>query len=301
MNQPSLSVYADLESLYRPQRVWAQGRGLVVVAAHLLCGAGAGSWLLGLVFGSRALTLLGLVAVAACGLLHLGFLGHPERAWRMMRRPRSSWLSRGLLAMVIFIPASAMYLIPAYAPSAPWHTSGVFGRAMLVFSLLGMTGIFLNSGFVYAAARPISLWHSPLLPLSSIAAGVRGGAALALICLPFAGFSSGVRAIETWWLVATAASLFLLAVEVARGRGDETVAQSLRVLWTGQNAWLFFLGWLVLGVLLPAGLVLAGYPSSLPTIAFVVAGVASLLGDLARRYCVNTAGIYVPLLRRAPR
>lgn len=75
------------------------------------------------------------------------------------------------------------------------------------------------------------------------------------------------------------------------------MARSLRVLWRGQNAWLFFLGWLVVGILLPAALVIASYPLSLAAAGFVVAGVASLLGDLAHRYCVNTAGIYVPLLR----
>lgn len=183
MKQPTLNRHADLENLYRPQRVWAQGRGMLVVAAHFFCAAGAGGWLVGLVLGSRVVTLLGLVAVVACGLLHLGFLGHPERALRMMRRPQTSWVSRGLLAMAIFILASLLYLIPAYVGSAPWHTSGAFGVVMLVLSLLGMAGVFLCAGFVYAAARPVALWHSPLLPLSSIALGVRGGAALALICL----------------------------------------------------------------------------------------------------------------------
>jgi formate-dependent nitrite reductase membrane component NrfD len=301
MNQPTLAkqhtpaIYADLEALYRPQRVWAEGRGVLLVAAHFLSGVGAGGWLMGLLLGSRTVLLLGLLATVIGGLVHLGFLGHPERAWQMIRKPRTSWISRGLLAIGIFVPSALLYLIPQYAPSA-YGTRGAFAIVMLVISLAGMAGIFLYKGFVYSASRAVPLWHSPLLPVSYIAVGLRSGAALALICLPFAFYSGGFHAASTWWIATTIACLFLFLVEASADQGDQTVARSLRVLWRGQMAWTFWVGWIVIGVLVPAGLVIASFPEALSSGGYVIAGVASLFGDFCYKYCFNTAGTYVPFV-----
>ena len=75
MNRSTLTLYSDLEAVYRPQRVWAEGRAVALVAAHFLSGAGAGAWLLGLLLDLRLVLALGLAAVILGGIVHLGFLG----------------------------------------------------------------------------------------------------------------------------------------------------------------------------------------------------------------------------------
>jgi formate-dependent nitrite reductase membrane component NrfD len=201
-----------------------------------------------------------------------------------------------LLSTSVFIPAGLLFLIPSYVTAAPWDTWGAFGMVMLVISLLGMGGVLLSSGFVYAAARPVALWNSPLQPLSSIAVGVRSGAALALICLPFVNFSPEEQSVQTWWLAATACVILLFVLDFGVARGNATVAWSLHVSHSGSNAWLFFVGWLLIGILLPGALVIASYAASLAAAGFVVAGVASLTGDFAFRYDMNLAGFFVPLV-----
>ena len=52
----------------------------------------------------------------------------------------------------------------------------------------------------------------------------------------------------------------------------------------------------MLGIIVPVALVIAGYPASIGAAGLLVAGVASLIGDLAYKYCMNTAGTYVPLV-----
>ncbi len=52
MSRP-LALYQDLEAVYRPQRVWAEGRASALVVAHFLSGVGAGGWLIGLVLMSH--------------------------------------------------------------------------------------------------------------------------------------------------------------------------------------------------------------------------------------------------------
>ena len=163
MSRSTLTIYSDLEAVYRPERVWAEGRAFALVLAHFLSGAGAGAWLLGLLLDLRLTLTLGLAFVVVGGVVHLAFLGHPERAWKMMRRPQSSWISRGLWSMLVFVPTAALYLAGTYGA---WSASSAFSIVMLVLSLVGMAGIFLYKGFVYATARAVPLWHSPLLPVS---------------------------------------------------------------------------------------------------------------------------------------
>ena len=293
MSSPTLTVYSDLGAVYRPERVWAEGRAIALVLAHFLSGAGVGAWLLGLVLDLRIALALGLGAVVLGGMVHLGFLGHPERAWKMMMRPQSSWISRGLWAMVLFAPTAALYVAGAYGA---WSTSSAFAIVMLVLSLLGMAGIFLYKGFVYAVSRAVPLWHSPLLPVSYIAIGLRGGAALALMGLAFVAPDSGIRSAQTWWLAATVTTIFLFILELAMSRSDSTISRSLSGLVRGSLAWVFFVGVVLLGIIVPAGLVIASYPVSIGVAGLLVAGITSLLGDLAYKYCMNTAGTYVPLV-----
>jgi formate-dependent nitrite reductase membrane component NrfD len=293
MNTPTLTVYSDLGAVYRPERVWAEGRAIALVLAHFLSGAGVGAWLLGLVLDLRIALPLGLGAVVLGGIVHLGFLGHPERAWKMMMRPQSSWISRGLWSMVVFVPTAALYLAGTYGA---WSTRSAFAIVMLVFSLLGMAGIFLYKGFVYAVSRAVPLWHSPLLPVSYIAIGLRGGAALAFVGLAFVSPDPEIHAAQTWWLAATVTAIFLFILELAMGRADSTISRSLAVLATGSLAWVFFVGVVLLGVIIPAALVIASYPASIGPAGLLVAGITSLLGDLAYKYCMNTAGTYVPLV-----
>ncbi len=230
--------------------------------------------------------------------MHLAFLGHPERAWKMMRRPQSSWISRGLWSMLVFVPTAALYLAGTYGA---WSTDSAFSIIMLVLSLIGMAGIFLYKGFVYATARAVPLWHSPLLPVTYIAIGLRGGAALALIGLAFVSPDTDSQAAQTWWLAATAAMVFLFVLELAMGRSDSTVRHSLGNLARGRLAWVFFGGVVLVGIVIPAALIVASYPASIGAAGLLVAGITSLLGDLAYKYCVNSAGTYVPLVREGTR
>ena len=114
---------------------------------------------------------------------------------------------------MIFVPTAALYLAGAYGA---WGTRSAFAIVMLVISLLAMGGIFLYKGFVYSVSRAVALWHSPLLPVSYIAIGVRGGAALGLIALAFVSGPGG-HPVQTWWLAATCAAIFLFLLEVGVG------------------------------------------------------------------------------------
>src|SRR5512145_1736400 len=102
----------DLAQVYRPQREWIEGRGLLVVVAHFFSGIGAGAWLLSALFEVHAGLWLGLACVGLfSGLAHLAFLGRPERFWRILRRPHASWISRGIWSIGVLVAGGGCYLL----------------------------------------------------------------------------------------------------------------------------------------------------------------------------------------------
>jgi hypothetical protein len=173
---PFEKITEDVNALFRPQREWVEGQGLFLVTGHFLSGIGAGTWLFALLIGSKPALIASLLIVAAGGLAHLLFLGCWQRFWRMVWHPQSSWISRGLLSMGLFSITGLIYILLAYGYLSAGLDSG-FAKTMLVLSLLGMLGIFVYKGFVYAVSRAIPFWDTPLLPVLYIVYALRGGKA----------------------------------------------------------------------------------------------------------------------------
>jgi formate-dependent nitrite reductase membrane component NrfD len=257
----------DLSLTYRPQREWIEGRGILLVVAHFF-----------------------LVCVGALsGLAHLLFLGRWARFWRIVKRPHSSWISRGIWGIAIFAIGGVGYLIPSVR-------DGTFGSSALGLSLIGAAVVLLYEGFVYAASRAIAFWHTWLLPLLYIAYGLRGGAALLLVGAALAGGASGldaVEAIKLWVVVSTAVLILLYLVSANRTGG--AARQSVRRLVAGAVSPAFYGGTVLLGILVPLVLGVAREVGSGGLLVLGLIGAASLAGDFYVKYCVVKAGVYVPI------
>jgi formate-dependent nitrite reductase membrane component NrfD len=283
----------DPERPFRPQREWIQGRGLWLVVAHFLSSVGAGAWLLAVAFGAGDLLLPALVCAALLsGAAHLLFLGRWERCWRILRRPASSWISRGMWSLGVFALGGAGALA--------FGASGALGRALLALSLLGAAGALLYEGFVYAASKAIPFWHTRLLPVLYVAYGLRAGAALLLLAAVFGGASrlETIEAIKLWAVVSTAVLVLLLLAVGTRAGG--AARHSVRRLVAGGISPAFWGGTIAVGIALPLALAAARElgGGGLAVVALVAA--TSLAGDFYLKYCVVKAGTYVPLGVPAP-
>jgi formate-dependent nitrite reductase membrane component NrfD len=278
----------DLAQVYRPQREWIEGRGVLIVVAHFFSGIGAGAWLLSALFEVPLGLWLGLVSVGLCsGLAHLGFLGRPERFWRIVRRPHASWISRGIWCIAVFVASGAGYLLLDLPGAA---------RALLLgLSLAGALGVLLYEGFVYAASLAIPFWRTPLLPLLYVAYGLRGGAALLLVAGALGGAAFDLEAMEAvkLWVVVSTGVLVALLLVSARSRGG-AAERSMRRLVFGPIAPAFYGGTVLLGIAVPIGLGLAHAFGTGGLAVLAAIGVASLAGDFYVKYCVVKAGVYVP-------
>jgi formate-dependent nitrite reductase membrane component NrfD len=278
--------------VYRPQREWIDGRGELIVVAHFLSGVGAGAWLWSTLYGFRLGQWLAFgCVVGLSGVAHMAFLGRWERFWRILRRPRHSWISRGIWAIGLFAVSAGAALLPG----AAGH--GLYPVAVAA-SVAAACGVLLYEGFVYASARAIPFWRTRLLPVLYVAYGLRGGAALLLVAAALGGGGFDVATVEAvkLWVVVSTGVLVLLYL-VAGSRAGGAARQSVAELVAGRISLAFYGGTVLVGIVVPIGLELGREALGVPALA-VMAGVgaASLVGDFYVKYCLVKAGIYVPLV-----
>lgn len=122
------------------------------------------------VFGSLGLTGGGLLA----SFFHLG---HPERAWRSVAMWRTSWLSREVIVLPLFMALVALY--------GMLHWAGRLQGALPVGALAAAAciALFVCTGMIYACLRFLQEWHTPLTVINFMllgsASGLTAAAALA--------------------------------------------------------------------------------------------------------------------------
>ena len=284
----------DLNLTYRPQREWIEGRGLLVVAAHFFSGVGAGAWLFSVVLDFDAGLVISIAIMGLAGAAHLAFLGRWRRFWRMAVRPQSSWISRGLWGLAIFLAGAVPYAVPAVRDSG-------FGPVVLAVSLAGMAVVLAYKGFVYAVSRAIPFWRQPPLPVLYIAYGLRGGAAVLLVAGAVATDAFDIDLLEVikLWVVVSSAVLVLLYLALAASRGG-AARRSVSGLVTGRVSLAFYTGVVFLGLVIPIALGVVGATTGVSRGLLAVIGVSSLVGDFYIKYCVVKAGIYLSVVEELP-
>ena len=275
----------DLRSELRPQREWGEGRGIFLVVGHFVVGVAAGTWLFGLIFGLREALALAFALAAAGGAFHLAFLGRPMRALNMLRRLKTSWISRGFLGLSLFLAGAPLYLLADLQLG--------YGLA-----LAGMVVMMGYMGFVYTASKGIPFWNTPLHPVLYIAYALRGGIAGVLLALAVTGkLPEAPQYLLGLWILLTAivAALFVIELHGALTGGNPAARSSARALIAGRLALYFYGGTLAIGLAVPALFVWAGYADRLSVGTMAAIGVASALGDFFMKYSTIRAGVHLPV------
>ncbi|HIP53493.1 MAG TPA: DMSO reductase [Chromatiales bacterium] len=112
-------------------------------------------------------------------------LGHPERAWRSMSQWRTSWLSREVIVLPLFMVLVFLYGI---VHGMGWtHPLFTLAEALpvdmtLIIGLLGTLaafGLFLCTAMIYASLRFLQEWHTPLTVANYTFLGIASGFMLA--------------------------------------------------------------------------------------------------------------------------
>lgn len=269
-----------------------QGLFLALFAAEL-AGFGGGFLVTGGVV-SLMLTGLGLVA----SFFHLG---RPERAWRTATMWRTSWLSREVIVLPLFMGGVFV-----------WTLGHAFGGGPLLvgwLTALACIALFVCTAMIYASVRFLQEWASAYTLVNYALLGLASGCTLATALAAF-GAPDLVPACGGAALVFTLAGLFSRGLSLARNarlkpvstlqtaigiRHPRVVQRSMGFMGGSFNTREFFhgqapgalrqvkWGFLLAAFVLPLGLLAIGLASG-SALLLALAFVVQYLGLLAERW-----------------
>jgi formate-dependent nitrite reductase membrane component NrfD len=280
---------------YTRQSEWIDRRGLILWIAFYTGGLGGGLYIVSLFFNSLwGMFISWLIIAFIKGGAHLLYLGKPLRFWRIITRPQSSWLARGFIFVMLFVIFGAAQLAFSY-----WLPGSAGEIVFKVLAGISALVVAVYTGFVLNTVKAVPFWNSTLLPLLFVLCGILGGFGISVI-IAINGGNVDIDAAEAgsrWLLIANA---LLIAVYLWRAAGREiTGKQSVMEQIRGHNAFIFWTGIVILGIIIPLIIGFASYFTDDISHGLIIFGVAcEVVGGLALRYCVLKAGAYSPLVAR---
>jgi formate-dependent nitrite reductase membrane component NrfD len=278
---------------YTRQTEWIDRRGLILWIAFYAGGLGGGLYLVSLFFNSFwGMFISWLIIAVIKGGAHLLYLGKPQRFWRIVSRPQSSWLARGFIFVMLFIFFGAIQLVLSF-----WLPGTAGEIAFKVFAGITALAIAIYTGFVLNTVKAVPFWNSSLLPLLFVLCGILGGFGLSvIIALNGGNVNLTIAEAGSRWLIIVNA--FLIAVYLWGAATRETTGkQSVMEQIRGSGAPIFWIGIVTLGIIVPLAIAFSSYFMREVSSFLLVTGVAcEVVGGLALRYCVLKAGAYSPLV-----
>jgi formate-dependent nitrite reductase membrane component NrfD len=265
--------------------------GWLLALDLFLGGMGGGLFLLFLNFDlPPSIAFVSIVLVALGAVVLMVELGHPLRAWRALCKPFSSWISRGVFSVTLFIVFAFLYSA-AGSDVVSWLAldNDAARKTIGVIAAVSALMVTLYPGFVLAASPSIPFWNSPFLPLIFACHSLLVATGLLFLVAPL-GFDSGkLPDISFLGALLIVVNLVLGAMHLGNSkRAGLAAREAVRRLNQGSLGVMFRLGVIVLGMIAPLFIVL-WMPSIL-----ALAGLFILIGGLLFRYAVLKAGVYVP-------
>ena len=98
---------------YTPQREWIEAHGMLLWISTFFVEIGAATFFVASFFNNMVAMFIGLLVCAVIGgSLHILELGRPLRMWRILFSSglKTSWISRGMWSVILFIVFGAVYL-----------------------------------------------------------------------------------------------------------------------------------------------------------------------------------------------
>ncbi len=281
---------------FRLQRSWNRP----MATSFFLGEVGAGLFIVSVFFGYLPGLILGLL-IAAVGKTagHLMHMGQPTRAWRAIFKLKHSWISRGLLAIVLFTGCGIILALDGAGLSF-----GLLPQPLkivvIVIACAAAVVIMLYQGFAMSHSAAISLWSSGLIPVLGLTYALLSG--VSLLSLIGYGMLAArphddeiLQIVQIGLLVYVAVMLYSLVH--AATFGSKGAQQSVSMLLNGPlNKWFIPLV-VVIGLVIPALVIPLEANAWLPRL---VATSALLAGYYAFRVLIFKAAVFDPIQSFVP-
>jgi len=271
-----------------------------LIAIYLfLAGAGGGAHITGVAadfMGWTTVATIGICLGWPCVLIGclclLADLGTVQNAWRVARKPDTSWIARGTIIISIFMIVAFIHTIlwawpgtMAGGDATARHVVGVIG-AVFAFGTMVYTGLLLGD------AIPMPFWSTALLPILFFFSAASTG----VMAVILAGVFAGVE--ESTLLTLARADIVLIVVEAlvlaaylhGSYRHPNTRMSAEHVL-SGPAATMFWMGVVICGLLIPLVIDALGIHGT----GAAIASILGLIGGLCLRYVVLAGGAMYPM------
>ena len=296
------------------QAEWIEGKGLLVWLAEVFSALGTGLYLVALFFShSHPLAafwggLFGWIGIAIFKLpLHFLYLGKPWRFWRSFppfsNAWKTSWFARGIVSTMVFLGFGAVQLVLQGLVGYGTVTGGGINAANWVFMILA--GVFcvitaVYCGFAMSYCKSVPFWNTGLLPFVFLIMGIADGMAL-IMGVGLVTGQTVVATAESATRVLLIANAFLIITYLVNASYQSATGElSVKELVRGHVAWVFWLGIVLLGIVVPFVLSVVSYFTGESTTGLLVFAICChTIGAFSLKYGVLKVGIYRPLLPKA--
>ena len=272
-----------------------------LIAAYLfLAGVGGGAYLTGVIADfaggpdwatvSKIGVFLGMPCVLIGCLFLLADLGTPINSWRVWMKPKTSWIARGTIIIVLF-----MIFATIQTAFWIWPFPGAIENARGTIAVLGAIFAFLTviyTGLLLGYSQPIALWHTALLPVLFFVSAMSTGVLAVLLFGQFLGVvGTQLALLANIDMFVEVFELFVLIVFLYNAyRTIESRFSAQRIL-AGPVAPAFWLGVIGCGLVIPFLLELMGGHGA----SAILAALLGLFGGLCLRYTVLAGGMVSPI------
>jgi len=281
---------------FTPQTEWIENRGIFLWLAFYVGGLGGGFYLVSLYFNSLwGIFFSWLIVVVLKGGFHLIYLGHPLRFWRMFLKPQTSWISRGLIFVMLFIALAFIQLLLAY-----FRPGTALEPVVKILAAIMAIGMSVYTGFAMNYVNAIQLWNSALLPVLFFLCSILGGLGLT-VALGMLGGNGNIDLLAaesgSRILLIINAVLILVYLWGAFYMGPSGKA-AVKEIVQGRAALVSWLGVFFIGIIIPLIAGLLGYLGINVSHTFLLLAVVSeIIGGLSLRYIMLKGGVYSPLIQ----
>lgn len=286
------------------QSVW----GWLVATDFFFGGTGAGLFLVSLVLGIYGLyadlpeigLVTGLIFVAI-GLLFLAIHEWERRTklLNILRRPGTSWISRGTIFNIVFVLFGVLYSAPHWLSWVPWAQHSEVGYIVGAVAGVAALMVILYPGMFLSSLNSIPFWNSPFIPLLFIAYGLTGALGTLSLALRLLMVISPVTTSDSlllWQTVLLVATLALVVAQLVwASLAKPESKRSADELVRGKLLYPFVVGSLLVGLLIPLTATAYAYFTG-NFLVSATAGALILVGSVLHKYTVLRAGIYVQLI-----
>ncbi len=255
---------------------------------------GAGMFLVSSILGILLGEVIGLmICVVLGGGVHLLHLGHPMRFYRMVLRPQTSWVSRGLLFVFGFLILGGVQII--------FSSLGISSLPLLIMANVLAFLTVIYGGFALNCINGIPLWNSSLLPILYAVAAFWEGAGLTMVIILNTGVAAGTLSVtvELSRILLLIFIVILPTYLITARYGLPSGKASVTEMVLGRSWLLFWMLVVLFGLVLPVGVVIYSFVVGLtdtPLILLYLSLIFELLGDLLIRYLILKNGFYNPLV-----